>query len=350
MRRSIRYITHSLLAATVMACVTSCKGLIERYDDAICEYNVQLRYNYNRENTSSLNVLTDYVSKLDEYIFDSDGVLFAVNPLQKDKCTGEWISELELPAGRYSVITWGNLHTTCNISQAQVGITRREEMLLTLNNPCAIYTGYQNNSDPLFYGYRTFTVTAKDISRIRVDMLHSHLVIKYRVIWRGTPPNTAGDYQMRLRQNPSEYTFMTEFISRDNECREHIPSDDDEYNRICSKTMHYIPRVLQSNVLSHRVNSSIDVDQRVEGEIVAFRLRNGTPAILSFYEIIPTRAGYSERKMMNDVDLSSYFSYHEVNLDHELRQEYPMEFIIGEDGTVTVLPLSISDWDEGGML
>lgn len=344
-----RDIRNLLLLGALIAGVSSCKGLIDHNDNEICRYNVALLYHYNRENESRENLLERYVGSLTEYVFDDGGILYAVRTPSRDECTGAWVSEFDLPEGRYSVITWGNLGTTCRTDNARIGITRREDMLLTLDNPCPQYAGYHDNSDRLFYGYRTFSVRPGCQSRIRIDMLHAHLALKYKVTWSGTQPAQGGDYQMRMRGNPSEYSFMTEFISRNEVCREHDPAIDDEYLGICDETIHYIPRVLQSNALHHRVNTLINVDKAVEGEIVAFRLRNDTPAILSLHEITQTRS-YGERQVLKDFNLSSYFSHHQIDLDRTLRQEYGLEFVIGDDGTVTVLPMEFSDWEEGGPL
>lgn len=347
MKQRSLHIRTILFTLAVIFSVTSCYDYDDNRD--ICDYKVQIRYGYNMENSTEVNMIGQFVSTIDEYIFDGQGILYAVNRIIPDPCGDGMKSELDLPPGRYSVISWGNLGTTCRVNDARVGVATREDMLLALDNPCTIYPGYQNNSDRLYYGYRTFTVESKGISRIRVDMIHSHLVLKYKITWRNTQPANLGEYQMRMRGNPSEYAFKTEYISRNDQCREHDPDTDDEYLKICSETIHYIPSVLRTNVLHHRFNSIIDVDKKIEGEIVGFRLRNGTPTILSFYEITGTRS-FTERKAMNDVDLNSYFTHHGIDLDRTLKQEYSLEFIIEDDGTVTVLPLNLSDWTDGGSL
>lgn len=331
--------------------LTACYDVENRRE--VCDYNIQLNYHYNLENHSEENLLENYVSSLTEYIFDASGVLYAVHTMEAEACAGKFKSERTLPAGRYSVIAWGNLNGTCAVNEARIGVTTREQMQLAMANPCNLYPGYQNNGDRLFHAYRTFTVNSKGISRIRVDVTHAHLSLKVLVRWKNSsqaPSADAGELQLQLTGLPSEYTFMPEYISRGGTCREHNCSADDDYRSKCDEVIHHIPRKYRDrNILSHRLNSYVNVDRQVAAEFVSFRLRNDSPAILSLYLLPNTRAG-EPVKLMNDVPLGDFFARQNEDLDRALKQEHPIELIVGDDGSVTVQPMDIADWDEGGSI
>lgn len=319
-------------------------------DNEICDYNIQLSYHYNLENFTTANMLDNHVSVITEYIFDEDGILFRINTIHADECLQYIVSEQMLPPGRYSVIAWGNLGNACAASDAVIGVTRRDEMLLQFDNPCSEYPGYELNGDRIFHAYRTFTVGETGISRLRVDVVHSHLLLRYRVRWRTpskAPELGSGEFQMRLNGNPSEYNFMPEYISREQYCRVHDRNADDDYRSQCNEVIHHIPTVYTDrNVRSNRVNHQVNVDRIIDGEFIAFRLRNSTPTTVTLHHYSNMRAG--ERQLMNTVPLGDFFRRYGEDLDKTLKQEYHLEFIINDDGSVSVQPIGIADWDEGG--
>lgn len=336
-----------MVLAIVLHLLTGCYDI--EGERSICNYKVQIRYYYNRENTSAVNMLERYVSTIDEYIFDSDGILYAINSIVPDPCGDGIKSELDLPYGRYSVIAWGNRGDYCKINDYQPGVTTRDQMLIMMNNPCVDYPGYQDNGDRLYYGYRTFRVERGRTTRVHVDVTHSHLSLRMSVRWRNSlnaPKAENGEMQIRLGELPSEYAFMPEYLSRRRVSQTHV-SVNDEYLVEQNETIHYIPRnYTDFNIVKHRVNSNINVDRQISCELVTFRLRNNNPAIVSLYQL--TADG--DIQLMHDVPLGDYFAQMNENLDISLRQEYELEFVINDDGSVTVLPVDISDWDEGGAL
>ena len=340
--------------SVILLLTTSCEGWLGRYDDKECDYNIQLRYDYNRENESLINELPNYVHSMIEYLFDDVGVLYAVNPLLLDECTEQYISELTLPPGRYSVIAIGNQTTmsvvTANGEAPIIGKTNRDAMLLTLQNRSTRTDnnndGYYNNCGRLYYGYRTFSVSEVDASRVRVDMVHSHCVIRFRIRWkRNTPP--MGSYYTTMKYIPSEYGLMPQYVypEKDN-CQNHNSEYHDEYNRICQAVRHHILTVHQDrNILNHKLHLFRNVDGEVTGEFVMYRLRNETEPTMSLY----MGTGDNGEQVMKAINLKRYFDDQGFDRDRTLKQEYSIEILIDGD-QVFVMPISVADWTEGGVL
>ena len=306
-----------------MAAVSAC----DIDDDVqVCDYNLQINYHYNQENQATENMLLEYVSSISEYIFDGDGILFAVNRILPDECDATLRSEHTLPPGKYSLISWGNLGSTAAVNDARVGITKREDMLLTLNNPSAAIPGYQDNCDPIYNSYRTFRVDPVGISRVRADMVHSHLVLKVIVGWKSDPPAGDSHFRMKLLDNPSEYTFMPEFRFPNRELELFDPAKD-QYPKVTTECIHHIPLVYRDrNILSTAVETEMDENGEVVARFVAFRLRNITDAVVSLYTV----SGGAEEQIMKDISLEKYFEEKEIDLDHALKQDYIIR--LGIDG------------------
>ena len=63
----------------------------------VCNYKVQLRYNYNRENTSGgKNMIDYYIYSIDQYIFDEAGMLFTHDRFTPESCREMMNSEFDL--------------------------------------------------------------------------------------------------------------------------------------------------------------------------------------------------------------------------------------------------------------
>ena len=337
-----------LLAVVVVASV-SCMKVLDHNDD-ICDYTVQIYYHYNQENTSgSVNMIEHHVFTIDEYIFDEGGVLVAINPVDRDVCDGTWHSDLDLPPGKYTVISVGNRDARSfigdrgNGNAAPVrGVTRRGDMTLTHTNTVA----YADHSERLYYGYRTFSVEPNNVSKIRMDMVHSHHVLRFRIRWkRNAPP--MGDYTATMSFIPSEYTLMPHYVYPEQyQCETHDPNTHDEYNRICQAVRHHIPTVHQDrNILNHKVNLKRNVDGEIRGEFIMYRIKNeSTPTMALFSGSSPAGT-----QIMKDINLQKYFSDRNINLDQTLKQEYDIDILI-DDGSVFVSPINVADWNDGGKL
>ncbi len=338
--KSIRYITALILATTGLV---SCS--IDD-DPVLCTNNVEITYHYNLENTSQDNEFTNYVHTATEYIFDDKGVLFRVNDLTLDACTGQYVSKQDLPAGKYSVLFIGNDSGLNDTGDARLGgvrlnETRREDLLLSLHGP-GTHANPCNNGDRLYYGYRTFSVAPAGTSLVRVDAVHSHLVLKYRVHWKNNPP-ARGLYTAYLDGIPSQYGLMPEYVYDGAACCLHDPQQHDPYTQVCTSVRHHILRVgRMHNILCHHIQSPMNGSFEVHGEFVAYRLRNTTAARISLYNSNGTR-------VMKEIDLSKYFREKGIGLDENLRQEFALDFLIDGD-QVIVSEINLEDWDEGGVI
>lgn len=363
MNTAIRHIRRLLLVVLVALGGVSCRGLIEHFD-LICDYTVQLRYDYNQENGTSENRFERYIKSAEEYIFDADGILCAFGPVTKDVCTGEWVSQLDLPPGRYSVIAVGNRSAMSRIhaggTEPVIGRTRREDMTLTLETRSV--NGHDDgtnflNTGRLFYGYRTFTVAPDQVSLVRVDMVHSHLDLRYTIRWKGSaaPANT-GDFYVMMTDVPSQYSLMPEYVypQPKGNCEQHDPASHDTYDTQCLSVRHHIVTVQKAeNIVSHR-NDVYLSGNVISGQMLTYRLRSPgadcTETRISLWRTGGTRAGEPER-MMKDIPLNDFLSRSFEDLDTTLKQQYHIVFEIDPaTGQVSVWFADIADWDEGGGL
>lgn len=353
MTQSVRHIKSFMLLCAAALLASSCQGLIRHYEPPICDYSVQLTYHYNVENSSGTNEILGYVNSIDEYLFDADGILYAVNPLRKDPCTGEWVSELMLPPGRYSVIAIGNRTgispVTDDHAAPVVGQTSRDDMLLTLDRSQTRAGTDAGFADRLYHGYRTFCVENGQTSQVRVDMVHSHLIIYYKIMWEeSVGAGSFTDLHVRMEDAPSEYSLMPEFIYPEPQgaCLPHDPATHDPYSRICRDCVHHIPTVHNDcNYMGFSDRSTV-FGQEATGSVISYRIRN-TPE-----ESRPTTFTVwdGDTPLANTVPLNDFFTRSGIDLDHTRRQEYPLVFLIHRDGTITVTFATVEDWEEGGTI
>lgn len=344
------HIKHLFLLVAVAAGAVSCYD----YDNnrEICDYKVQLRYDYNEENTTTENRIGSYVHFIDEYLFDEAGVLYGMNTVEPDPCTGEWTSHYALPPGRYSVIGIGNKDERSTVTDVRlggtpvIGSTNRNDMLLWLEN-CEQMT--DNTSGPcekLYHGYRTFTVKPRGISHVRVDMINAHFTLKFRVKWKNgaTPPR--GDYYVLLESVPSEYGLMPQYIYpagsfsiETYDCDIH-----DLYPVNSNDVIHHIPYTchLENNVHCHRNDTRINVDNEMWGEFTAYRIKDATQPKLRIF-------ADDGSQVVRDIDLQAYFDWYGYVLDYELKQAYEIDITIDGD-KIIIVPLDIADYEEGGTI
>lgn len=318
------------------------------YEPEVCDYNVRIEYIYNRENTTGENVLSDYIRSLSEYIFDGDGILYAVREVPTDECEGGFVSEQWLPPGDYSVITWGNKTTINRVNDERVNITRRNEMDMSPDNPFTrSVSDIQDNGDRLYYSYRTFRVPEYGISRVNAYMVHAHLRLQFRIVWKRNTqaPANNKDFYSELKEVPSQYNFMPEFVFNGTGAL-HDPAND-RYEQQATERYLYIPTVYgitqTAYVLNHRCSATMNDYREVNGELVAYRLRNDTGLTLNLRSA-------SQGEIMRDVHLGDeFFRPHGIILDRNLRQEFAIIITIDGDN-ITVAPLEIADWNEGGTI
>ncbi|MBD8347747.1 FimB/Mfa2 family fimbrial subunit [Dysgonomonas sp. HGC4] len=316
--------------------------------EAVCEYNTRLIYRYNRENTTLENVLPEYIQSLDEYIFDQQGILVMINHLPGISCFGKYVSETNLPEGKYTVITWGNKAVQSKVNKEQVGITTKQEMMLYLDNPFTVSKStavMQGSSERLYYGYRTFSVEKYGVSKINIDMTHSHCVLNITVRWKKVAegPDYASNFHMTIEQIPAQYMFMPEFVSR-NETVETYAQAEDIWPSQSAAILHYIPQVLLQEVLvSHYNTMRMDVARQLRGQFVTYRYRNNSHELLTIYIDGNRLAGKT-------LDLYTFFKTIKIDLDKTLRQEYELLLEVDGDRITATMLSNTTGWNEGGYL
>lgn len=349
-----RHIRLFLGLAAVMLSVTSCYDV--RKDREVCDYNIQLLYHYNAENTSKNSVLTDYVNRIEEFVFDEQGVLYAKHEIDLDECRNFYASEQEYEPGRYSVVAIGNRRAASEYDEAVVGVTHREHMLLSMVNPGASRgdDGMFGNGERLYYGYRTFTIEPTGISRVHVDLVHSHLVLNYRVIWKKKAPVDTGALNIRISTVPAEYGMVPEYVYPEiGRCEVYDPLKHDAYNKICQSVRHYIPTIYNNplgNIVTQRQDVSLTGTTLI-GQAIGYRLRT-PPGDTRREDFVQTTFEIydGDRRIANPVPLNDFLTAMGEKLDQTLKQEYSLVFEVDEDGRVTASFANVADWDEGGFL
>lgn len=350
-----KHIKILLALVVVLSSFTSCYDFDNNRE--ICDYKVQLRYDYNEENGTTQNMIEQYVFTIDEYIFGDDNKLYQKRRFTADRCTEHMNSELNLPPGKYSVIAIGNQDDRSvatdklNQSEPTVGVTHRDDMLLALENP-EHYGGSCGESERLYHGYKTFTVKERGISRVRVDMINAHMTLRFRITWKNNTAPARGNYYALLETVPSQYSLMPEFIYpigsfdvANHDCDGH-----DGYPSDCNNVIHHIPLTCYSKTaapemeLCHRHNTYLNADKEMWGEFVSYRIKNATPVVLRIHSTAD-----DSRTLPSDIDVRAYLNHELENRDHTLRQDYALDIVI-EGTKITIVPLDIADWDEGGML
>jgi hypothetical protein len=329
-------------------------------DPDVCNYNVSIEYRYNRNSSYPENEMPFYINILEEYIFDESGMLIYIDSLDGKSCQGNYISELSLPVGKYSLVTWGNQvdsvsrvypdpdvdeSTSLRTVSSVLDQINRNNMELAINNPIVdprpAPMQMSNNSERLYYSYRTFSVNPIGISRIEVDMTHAHCVLDITVEWKRTneqPPNT-NDFLMILKNIPSQYEFMPEFLVRRQWWGEDYTPEGDLYPSMdVGNRINYIPEIEQNKYVSHMTNGRMS-NGKLYGRFITYRYRNSSHEVLSIY------AG--EKQIMKEIDLYEFFHTVGINLDLSLCQEYSLLLVIDGD-KVTVSMINIEDWEDGG--
>ena len=209
-------------------------------------------------------------------------------------------------------------------------------------------------SENLYHGYKTFTVKEQGISRVRVDMVHSHLRIRFRVTWKYSTAPERGEYYALLESIPSQYALMPQYIypAGSLECVEHDCDGHDLYPSNCNNVIHHIPLTCRKdesdapvNVLTYRHDTKINADWEMWGEFTAYRIKTETQPVLHLLDM----SGNSILPGGRSLDLQGYFDWYEYELDHTLKQDYIIDIVV-EGTSVKMSTLTVGDWDEGGPL
>lgn len=327
-----------LLLAVVGLFVPSCNidGDLEE-----CPYNARLEYWYT--GTGQANVLPDYIFRMKEFVFDSLQVLRQVNELGVKK---NLAAELNLPPGRYTLVSWGNLDSCSSLNQSEIGRTKLSDVLLYANHPVSSDTRVnvplrQQNGERLYYGYTSFTIKDRGVTRQRIDMVHAHLKLDITVKWKGNAPTDTGDLYMSLSGIPSIYTFMPAFEIKGSPYSTYSTAADGTTTR--SGVWYYIPRRPEDcSLVSHEVGVRMDITRSVSGTFITYRIKNDDHPVLRLYG--------GGRLLIREIDLYKYFRTMQIDLDENLRQEFSLVVEVDENGGILVSSVTVSDWIDGGSI
>lgn len=329
-------ITLLLLAVSLMVPSCNIDGDLEE-----CPYNARLEYWYT--GTGQANVLPDYIFKMKEFVFDSLQILRQVNELGGKKNIA---AELNLPPGRYTLVAWGNLDSCSSMNEAEIGRTKLTDILLYANNPVPPETRVniplrQQNGEPLYYGYASFTIQPRGVSRQRVDMVHAHLKLDITVKWKGKAPTDTGDMYMTLSDVPSAYRFMPEFEVKGSPYSTYGTAADGSPTR--SGVWYYIPKRSDDHpLISHEVPVKMDITRTVNATFITYRIGSDDHPVVRLYG--------GGKQLVKDIDLYKYFHTMQIDLDENLRQEFSLVMEVDPAGGVIVSSATVSDWIDGGSI
>lgn len=298
-------------------------------EPGLCPYNVRLEYHYaGAPDVDNLSVYTDVLC---QYIFAEDGTL-----LKADTLTGQEIFEWKgtLEAGRYTVVTWGNLGTEQQFVPMVPGSVRIEEAGLSTAAEEAPREEApregppregRGNTSRLYFGYHALHVLPGESLRRKLYLTHAHASLHITVRWdEGLTPPHPGRFSLRLRGIPAEYEYRAGM---------EIPMSnaDGAYTMPQTGFLH----------TNHSVRAAMNYEQEVVGEFVTFRYTSATHPMLSLY-----REG---KPLMKELDLERFFRKLPVELNENTEQEFNLLVLIQKD-KITVSEMGATDWEEGGGL
>lgn len=276
------------------------------FDDYLpeCDYNARIDFFYTPNGGS--NELTRYVQCMTDYVFNDRDTLIAIHHREQQQDLS--YAGLTLPAGQYSLVSWGNAKEASVVLPAQIGASRLDEMWLSLQNLAADGRS-RGNADKLYYAHCPFEVRPKGTSHARADVSHAHCRLGITVKWKRNAPLDTQNFHMELRDVAATYRF---------DSGQH-PAE--------------APRV------THRLNTEMSITRAVKGEFVTLRLATADHPVFCLYA--------DGKAVIKEIDLHKFFTTMQINLDRNTRQEFDLVMEVQPDGTVTVSFAKVSDWQEG---
>lgn len=307
-----------LLPYILLGCFALLTACTFEDEPAVCPYNTRLEYwyaGYALENRLRLRV-----DRLQEYIFNETGELVSHRTLKNDSLTGH---EETLMPGRYTVVLWGNLYPNPTDSIVVQGDT-----LLGNHNivsfPANEDTKYHKNGSQLYYGKGSFIVGEGAVSKHKIYVSHAHADLKITVTWHTDRPNLNEPLKMRLRNVPSTYNFTPGW---------QIP--------VANGAGPHLFPATTSKRIDHEVTAYEDYAKDITGEFITRRFTNDTHPMWSLYS--------GDRQVVSEIDLWDYFHESFILMEENVEQMFHLLIIIGDD-KITVMEISGTDWDEGGLI
>lgn len=304
-------------------------------DMEICDYNLQIEYWY--AGNASKNDLKHYVDKIDEYIFNDKGILCMVNRIEIDPCVREFVSEQTLPPGNYSVVSWGNVKDASRVTQAEIGKTSIEEMQLEL----ARRSGESHHpfSEAIHHGFRTFSVPAVGVGHTRVVMAHTYFLLDVTVRWKSKAPDNTHDFSMTLEQTHDRYPFLPHYTVTSSFVTPFAIGEEDYGDNDMKHRYYLVNRHPAAQYVNQRKEVKMDITRSINGQFTGYRISNDSHPILRLYS--------GDEPLMKEIDLHKFFSQMSIELNMNIKQEFFLLIEIDGD-KVTVMPMTFSDWINGG--
>lgn len=300
----VRMLHRILLFAVVAGLCAACTFTDE---PEVCPYSTRLEYWY--AGTTFANVLPNYAHTLRQYLFDDAGNLVATAEMQGDS-VAFWNGTL--PAGRYTVVAWGNL-----------GEEEKVEDNRTLSATAT--NAYRGNTDRLYYGSATFEAVDGEVCRRQIFLTQAHCLLNITVEWRTErlPPET-GLYRMRLRGIPARYRFAPSY----------------KETLLPGEAIYTLPGT-ENIFTSHETRAARNYDGEVTGRFVTFRYTSDTHPLWSLW--------CDDEQVVQEIDLYRFFSKLPTDLNRSIEQEFDLLITVYDD-RIVVNQVSGTDWDEGGTI
>jgi hypothetical protein len=139
----------NLLKTPAVAFFLLCMFMTGCINDDLSECGVSLHYLYTR-NVDGVDKFTPEVKKVNLYIFDSDGVFLDEYQADERQLHGSNNTvKLNLPPGKYNLVTWGNLYADYELPVFEKGKTMMTEAVLSLRRTANTVTSQPGH---LFFG------------------------------------------------------------------------------------------------------------------------------------------------------------------------------------------------------
>lgn len=265
------------IRATVFAGICIFSGCdIDSDTNKVCTYNARI------ENEYVFSEDAGRIQNVRDYLFDSDGVLRDVSDRNKDALQ---YREIQLGEGDYTLVSWANMGKSSQTNAEVVGETRLPDMLLLLNAP-STYTGYNQNSEKLYFGTQQFRVEPIGVSHSTLLMRRAYASLRMTVKWTQVEqmPENRESFNLRLIHVYNEYVFGNPFS---------------------------LTELKSTNFVAP---AKINEAGEVEGEVVSYRYSNKTRQLLRLYN--------GDIPITEELDLTPLFVKLNIDLNTTLRQDY----------------------------
>lgn len=203
----MRNISTILLLLAVVVLTGSC--INDDFDD--CK-NVTIYFEYKADGDT--DVLTEYISKMDLYVFDERGQLRGVGTYNQDELNKKATPSFRLTPGKYNVVAVGNMYDKTEV----VNLTENDFDNIFIQHPSwGDKSGFVNGHDANYMGQKYIEVTTYEVHQYEtVELFSSHVDVDIELT--GFPaPEIEGEipYTLRIEKSNAQTSFNNQI--NDNE-------------------------------------------------------------------------------------------------------------------------------------